>query len=240
VAMHRGRSDEALAMIRQLQQDVPGSPVGFLMEGDFQQQQKKPALAAAAYDKAFAITKSSAVLLRSAQSLRMAGKEDEARQRVAQYAKSHPEDLQVTMFMAEAHLAAKEYKPAAALLEDIIKRAPNNGPALNNLAWAYQQLKDPRALATAEQAVKVAGDNPSVMDTLGWMLVEQGNTQRGLALLQKAAAAAPALPEVRYHLAVALHKSGDKTGARKELESLLAQNKPFAQQEEARSLLKTL
>jgi putative PEP-CTERM system TPR-repeat lipoprotein len=240
VAMRRGRTDEALAMIRQLQQDVPGSPVGFLMEGDLQQQQKKPALAAAAYDKAFAITKSGAVLLRSAQALRQAGKEDEARQRVAQYAKAHPEDLQVTMFMAEAHLAAKEYKPAAALLEEIIKRAPNNGPALNNLAWAYQQLKDPRALATAEQALKVAGDNPSVMDTLGWMLVEQGNTQRGLALLQKAAAGAPALPEVRYHLAVALNKSGDKTGARKELESLLAQNKPFAQQEEARSLLKTL
>ena len=240
VAMRRGRTDEALAMIRQLQQDVPGSPVGFLMEGDLQQAQKKPALAAAAYDKAFAITKSGAVLLRSAQALRQAGKEDEARQRVAQYAKAHPEDLQVAMFLAEGHLAAKEYKPAAALLEDIVKRTPNNGPALNNLAWAYQQLKDPRALATAEQALKVAGDNPSVMDTLGWMLVEQGNTQRGLALLQKAAAGAPALPEVRYHLAVALNKSGDKTGARKELESLLAQNKPFAQQEEARSLLKAL
>ena len=239
-AVRRGRTDEALAMIRQLQQDVPGSPVGFLMEGDFQQAQKKPALAAAAYDKAFAITKSGAVLLRTAQALRQAGKEAEARQRVLQYAKAHPEDLAVAMYLAESHLAAKEYKPAAALLEDIVKRAPENGVALNNLAYAYQQTKDPRALATAEQAFKVAGDNASVMDTLGWMLVEQGNTQRGLQLLQKAAAGAPALPEVRYHLAVALNKSGDKAGARKELESLLAQNKPFAQQEEARSLLKTL
>jgi Flp pilus assembly protein TadD len=78
------------------------------------------------------------------------------------------------------------------------------------------------------------------MDTLGWMLVEQGDTKRGLPLLQKAAAGAPALPEIRYHLAVGLSKSGDKAGARKELETLLAQNKPFAQLEEARSLLKTL
>jgi len=240
VAMRRGRNDEALAMIRQLQQDIPGSPVGFLMEGDLHQSQKKPALAAAAYDKAFAITKSGAVLLRTAQALRQSGKEAEARQRVLQYAKAHPEDLGVAMYVAESHLAAKEYKPAAVLLEDIVKRAPNNGAALNNLAYAYQQTKDPRALATAEQAFKVAGDNASVMDTLGWMLVEQGNTQRGLPLLQKAAAGAPTLPEVRYHLAVALNKSGDKAGARKELESLLAQNQPFAQQEEARSLLKTL
>lgn len=240
LAMRRGRTDEALEMIRQLQQDVPGSPVGFLMEGDLQQSQKKPALAVAAYDKAFAITKSGAVLLRSAQAMRQAGKEAEARQRVLQYAKAHPEDMAVAMYLAESHLAAKEYKPAAALLENIVKRVPDNGAALNNLAYAYQQTKDPRALATAEQAFKVAGDNASVMDTLGWMLVEQGNTQRGLPLLQKAAAGAPTLPEVRYHLAVALNKSGDKAGARKELESLLAQNQPFAQQEEARSLLKTL
>ncbi|KQQ87060.1 XrtA/PEP-CTERM system TPR-repeat protein PrsT [Massilia sp. Leaf139] len=240
LAMRRGRHDEALALTRQMQQDVPGSPIGFLLEGDLQQTLKKPALAAAAYDKAFAITKSGAVLLRTAQALRQAGKEAEANARVAQWAKAHPEDMQVAMYMAESHLAAKQYKPAAALLEGIVKRMPNNGAALNNLAWAYQQQNDPRALATAEQAFKVAGTNPAVMDTLGWMLVEQGNTQRGLELLQKAAATPAATPEIRYHLAVALHKSGNKTGARKELETLVAQNQPFAQLEEARSLLKTL
>ena len=240
VATRRGRHDEALALTRQLQQDVPGSPVGFLLEGDLQLAQKNPALAMAAYDKAFAITKSGAVLLRSAQVQRQMGKAAEANARVAQWAKAHPEDLSVAMYMAESHLAAKEYKSASAILEDIVKRAPGNGAALNNLAWAYQQQKDPRALATAEEAFKVAGSNPAVMDTLGWMLVEQGNTQRGLPLLQKAAAAPASTPEMRYHLAVALHKSGDKTAARKELETLLAQNKPFDQLEEARSLLKTL
>jgi Flp pilus assembly protein TadD len=86
----------------------------------------------------------------------------------------------------------------------------------------------------------VAGDNPGVMDTLGWMLVEQGNTTRALPLLQKASGMAPNSPEIRYHLAVGLHKSGDKQGARKELNQLLAQNKQFAQIEEARALLKTL
>ena len=240
VAMRRGRHDEALAMTRQLQQDAPGSPVGFLLEGDLQQALKKPALAVAAYDKAFAITKSSAVLLRSAQVLKGMGKESEASARVAQWAKAHPDDMQVAMYTAETHLAEKQYKPAAATLENIVKRHPDHGAALNNLAWAYQQLKDPRALPTAEQAFKVAGTNAAVMDTLGWMLVEQGNTQRGLPLLQKAAATPAATPEIRYHLALALHKSGDKAGARKELETLLAQNKPFAQSEDARSLLKTL
>jgi Flp pilus assembly protein TadD len=144
------------------------------------------------------------------------------------------------MYIAETHLANKQYKPAIALLESIVKQNPANPSALNNLAWAYQQEKDPRALATAEQALKSAADSPAVMDTLGWVLVEQGNTARGVPLLQQAVAKAPESAEFRYHLAVGLNKAGDKTGARKELDTLLAKNKSFAQVEEARALLKLL
>jgi len=108
------------------------------------------------------------------------------------------------------------------------------------LAYAYQQVKDPRALPTAEQAYKLADNNPGVIDTLGWLLVEQGDTGRGLPLLQKASSLAPKSSEVRYHLAVGLSKSGDKAGARKELDKLLSEDKTFAQADEARALLKAL
>jgi Flp pilus assembly protein TadD len=144
------------------------------------------------------------------------------------------------MYVAENSLAAKDYKAAIPRLEDIVKRTPNNAAALNNLAYAYQQVKDPRALATAEQAYKLADKNPGVMDTLGWLLVEQGNTSRGVPLLQKASTLVPKSSEVRYHLAVGLSKSGDKAGARKELDKLLADDKTFAQADEARALLKAL
>lgn len=240
LAMRRGRHDEALALARQMQAQEPKSPVGFLLEADLHQAQKKPELALAAYDKAQAVAKSGVILIRSAELMKTMGKAKEAQARVAAFARANPNDATVQMYLAESYLAARDFKPAAAVLEDLVKRNPNNGAALNNLAWAYGQQKDPRALATAEQAYKVAADNPAVMDTLGWMLVEQGNTARGLPLLQKAASSAPGAPEIRYHLAVGLHKAGDKNGARKELETLLAQNRPFAQLEEARSLLKTL
>jgi len=240
LAMRRGRQDEALAMARDLQQQNPKSPVGFLLEGDLQQTLKKPDLAVAAYDKAQAITKSGAIMMRTAETLRKAGKAKEAQARITAWAKQNPNDAGVQMYLAESYMAEKQFKPAIAILEGLVKRDANNGPALNNLAWAYQQEKDPRALATAEQAYKVASTNAAVMDTLGWMLVEQGNVERGLPLLQKAVAGAPAAPELRYHLAVGLHKSGDKKGARKELETLLAQNRPFPQLEDARALLKTL
>ena len=108
--------------------------------------------------------------------------------------------------------------------------------ALNNLAWTYQQLKDPRALATAERAMKLAPESPAVLDTLGWILVEQGNAARALPLLQQATSRAPSAGEIRYHLALALWKAGDKAKAKAELEKSLA-GPAFAASDEARALL---
>jgi len=240
LAMRSGRPDEALSMARQIQKLNEKSPVGYATEADILLAQNKAAQALPLYDKAFAIAKSPQILLRTLQAMEQAGKGKEAQARAAQWMKEHPDDQLVGMYVAEASLGRKEYKPAIAILESVIKKNPNNAAALNNLAWAYQQEKDPRALTTAEQAFKLAGNNPGVMDTLGWMLVEQGNTARGVPLLQKASGLAPNAGEIGYHLAVALAKSGDKQGARKQLDQLLASGKPFAQADDARALLKTL
>jgi putative PEP-CTERM system TPR-repeat lipoprotein len=240
LAMRGGRPDDALAVARQMQKMNEKSPVGYATEGDILLAQNKAAQAVPAYDKAFALAQSPQVLVRSLQAMNLAGKGKEAQARADQWIKAHPDDPLVGMYVAETHLARKDYKAASGILEDILKKNPNNAAALNNLAWAYQQDKDPRALATAEQAFKLASNNAGVMDTLGWMLVEQGNTARGLPLLQKASGLAPNATEIRYHLAVGLHKSGDKQGARKELDKLLALGKPFPQADDARALLKTL
>ena len=240
MAMRNGRPDEALGIARQMQKINDKSPVGYATEGDILLAQNKAAQAVAAYDKALALGKSAQLLVRSMQALNMAGKGKEAEARGNQWLKDHPNDAMVTMFVAETNLSRKDYPTAIRMLESVVKQSPNNAAALNNLAYAYQQVKDPRALPTAEQAFKLASTNAGVMDTLGWMLVEQGNTSRGLPLLQKASSLAPNATEIRYHLAVGLHKSGDKQGARKELDTLLALNKPFPQAEDARALLKTL
>ena len=120
------------------------------------------------------------------------------------------------------------------------EKQPDNVVVLNNLAWAYHQVKDPRALETAERAYKLKPDSASLSDTLGWILVEQGNTRRGLELLQKAVKAAPKVPEIRYHLAQAWLKAGDKSKARSELEALLSTDAKFPQRAEAEKLLDQL
>ncbi|TFW30700.1 XrtA/PEP-CTERM system TPR-repeat protein PrsT [Massilia horti] len=241
LALSQGKPDEAIAAARQLQQAKGQSGVaGYVLEGDAQLLLKRPALAVAAYQKAYANAKSAQLLLKLAEALKQAGKASDAQPLLAQWQKEHPEDVVVALYAAESQLANKQFKTAIAMLEDVVKRAPNHAGALNNLAWAYQQEKDPRALGVAEQAYKAGGEIPQIMDTLAWVLIEKGDTNRALPLLQKAVTLAPESHDIRYHLAYGLSKSGDKAGARKELDKLLSQNKRFAQEEEARSLLKTL
>ena len=77
------------------------------------------------------------------------------------------------------------------------------------------------------------------MDTLGGILVQQGNAARGLGLLEKAHAASKDNPEVKFHYASALAKTGNKAKA-KLLLAELVKGKPFPQQDEAKRLLATL
>jgi predicted Zn-dependent protease len=122
----------------------------------------------------------------------------------------------------------------------VLKTDSKNIVALKDLAWLYQQEKDPRALTTAEQAYQLQPDNAHVLDTLGWILVEHGKTTDGLELLRKAAEKSPAATGIRYRWAATLAKSGDSARARRELADLLAKNKTFPERQEVQALLKQL
>jgi Flp pilus assembly protein TadD len=78
------------------------------------------------------------------------------------------------------------------------------------------------------------------MDTLGWILVQQKQTARGIPLLQQALNKSPDAAEIQYHLAAAYAQSGDVVRARSELERLLANGLAFPQEAEASALLKQL
>lgn len=234
----RGNQEQALSIARQIQKHDRKSPVGYELEGNLLMQH--PEQAARAYEQALAITPSGPLLVKWHVALSQAGKRKQGDARLAGWLKEHPNDAAPRLYQAGLYLADKQNRAAIEQYQIVLKQAPNYIPALNNLAWLYQQEKDGRALEYAEKANQLAPDSPATQDTLGWILVEQGsNVARGVALLQKASGIAPEDAEIRYHLAQALLKSGDKSRARKELEQLLA-GKSFAKTDEARELLKKL
>jgi Flp pilus assembly protein TadD len=94
-----------------------------------------------------------------------------------------------------------------------------------------------KAVAVAPPAAPVTG---LIKDTLGWVLLEQGDVQAALPHLEAASAAMPGNPEIQYHVAVALQRSGRASDARAVLEKLLSSNVSFASKAEAEKLLNEL
>lgn len=238
MAMRKGRPEEALALARDMQKLDARNAAGYVMEGELQTALKKPALAQEAFEKALSISKSPQLMVKVAEAMKQAGKDPELR--LNTWEKEHPGDAFVSSYRADQLLSKKQYKPAIERFEALQRATPNNVGVLNNLALAYQQLDDPRALSTAQKALAVAPENPAVIDTMGWILLQRGDAARALPLLQKAVAMAPASAELRYHLAAALNKTGDKKKAREELDKVLSGNNTFPQIEDAKALQKLL
>ena len=234
------RYAEALKLAQQVQVRYPKAPDGFILEGDVFMAQKQFAPAIKAYEVAFSNGKSATLAIKLHQAIMLAGNTKEADARLLQWLKQNPADNGVRLYLAENFMKTKQYPPAIEQYELLLKQVPNNILALNNLSWLYQQTKDPRGVNIAEQALKLAPEDPAVIDTLGWILVEQGNTKRGLELLQKASSRQPDSPDIRYHLAVGLFKSGDKARARQELQRILDSGVAFADEKQAQALLKQL
>lgn len=144
------------------------------------------------------------------QQLQTALKDKNADQPLLDWLKSNPGDQRARMALANYYNDLANWPKAVAEYEKLVDSFPNDPAALNNLAWGYYNVKDKRALATAEKAYKLANAAPPVADTYGWILVEQGDLQRGLPVLQKAAEAQTEYAEIQTHYGVALGRAGQK------------------------------
>lgn len=233
-------NDLALMTAEKMQRNHPDSSAGYQLAGDVLMADRKPAQAIAAYERAFAITANNELTIKIANAMTVAGKPDDAGRRVGQWMQAHPDDLRVQLYQGEMLLSQKKFKPAASHFEGIVKQHPRNVAALNNLSMAYLFAQDPRAAAVAEQAVGVAGERADVLDTFGWVLVEQGNVARGLPVLLRASKLAPGASDIRYHVAMGLVKAGDKPAARKELQMIVKNDEQFSQIDDVRGMLRQL
>jgi putative PEP-CTERM system TPR-repeat lipoprotein len=151
-----------------------------------------------------------------------------------------PDATAVRVALAGRLVELKRNDEAIAAYEAVLKAEPDNLTAGNNLAWLYQMKKDSRALPLAEALHRRAPRDANVSDTLGWILLQNGEGGRALALLEGVAATPAAPLDARYHLALALKSQGRLDDARRTLEALLGEGKPFDSMAESKALMKEL
>jgi len=114
---------------------------------------------------------------------------------------------------------------------------PDNVVALNNLAWLYGLENTPRALVLAEKAYTLQPESPSIIDTYGWILLKNNKTSEAHTMLKQAAEMLPDVPEVQYHYAKALFKTGDVAAANRILKPLIESGKAFDGRIDAEKIL---
>jgi putative PEP-CTERM system TPR-repeat lipoprotein len=236
IYMRTHRQPNALLLAYEIQKENPKGPLGYRMEGDALLARKDFLPAAAAFQKAAMLEPSGALFIRIHQAQRGApgGKASDAALR--NWLERHPDDVEVRLYLADAMSDAGEYRDAVDQYFEVLKRAPKSDQAQNNLAWALHSIGDDRALQYARKAVELSPKNAATVDTLGWILVNQGKPLEGIPVLLNAVALEAENPEIRFHLAQALLKVGDTARARSELRTLLATGKPFPQRDEAKAL----
>ncbi len=212
---------QALAVAQEIQKQRPKEGIGFLIEGDIFASTSDWPRAIAAYRNGLQRAPNSTDLaVRLHAVLYASGNAGEAERYAAKWIKENPKDKVFRLRVADEVLKRKNFVGAYQNYVALYQMDPTDVLVLNNLAWTAAQIKDPKAIEYAETAYRLAPNEASVMDTLGTLLIDKGDTARGIDLLQKASALSPNSPILRLSLAKGLIKANQKEAAKKELDAL--------------------
>lgn len=143
------------------------------------------------------------------------GRGGDAVQLLTETLKTNPSSADLLYGRALIYSRLNNETAAEADLRAILAATPNHPATLN--ALGYGMSKDPKRLEEAqgyvEQALKFAPDDPAILDSLGWIYLQQGKTAPAIKLLKQAYDRLPD-PEIGSHLGEALWAKGNKAEAK--------------------------
>ena len=226
-------------LVSEIARRRPDDPSIDLLLGQLYEGNKRFERAAAAYQAGLATRPSSELVLGLARSQAKGPQPATALVTLANWLEKEPEDRTARFLYANLLTESKQYNEATRELERLLVNDAKNPVLLNNLAWVYFQAGDGRASSKAEEAYALAPNSPAIAGTLGWVLVEKGELRRGTELLRKAAEGSPN-PSARYHLAVALSRSGQHDEALRVLTALIGSGEQFDDLPAAQALIAKL
>jgi putative PEP-CTERM system TPR-repeat lipoprotein len=231
--------EPALTEAAKLASNPDHLPEAQALPGDLYLAAHQPAKAAVAFGKAYEVSPSPALLGSLVAALNASGQKAEAEAKLRSAIAVHPKSPLLDDMLAQEEIANGKLDDAKTQLQAALAVDPNDGGALNNLAWIDQKQGSPDAEKLAAHAYFVA-PLPQMADTLGWILYHQSNNKQALVLLRQAHQGMPGDPSVAYHYAAALAKDGQNTKATSILKPLVVMPDQFADKDAAKILLARL
>jgi tetratricopeptide (TPR) repeat protein len=172
---------------------------------------------------------------------------------IATYQKARdidPQNPRIALELASLCEAAGRNDEAMEHYETVLRLDQEQPAAKNNLAWLLSNTESPtpadldRALQLAQDAKNALPNDPSVADTLGWIMYKKGIPSAAIALFREAIdgypEGHPLRGTVRFHLASAYDKNGERDRAIVELKRALDEVSAFKEREQAEKMLKDL
>jgi tetratricopeptide (TPR) repeat protein len=124
-----------------------------------------------------------------------------------------PKDGRLRALLAELYETAGRYDEALAVHRELVRRAPGNAVARNNLAYLLALCARPaEALEEVDPAVAAVGPVADFLDTRGMAYLKGGKATLAVQDFEAAVAQVPA-PVSYYHLALARRAAGDRPAA---------------------------
>ena len=240
VDLRKNEVAKAEKRARDIVAKYPRQSLGYSLLGDVARSRGQTAAAIDNYRRAHQAEPSTTTVLRLFGALSSQDGGKPATQLAEQWIKAHPQDVVVRKALGDSYVRAGNFALARTSYEELAKLAPEDAGVLNDLANVLLRLKDPAAVKTAELALAKAPGSGIVIDTLGWILFQNGQPDRALQFLRDARLREPGNPEIRFHLATVLAKAGRKNEAKEELEWALKNNARFESAAVAQKLLLSL
>jgi putative PEP-CTERM system TPR-repeat lipoprotein len=236
----QGRTDEALALLRERQKKYPQEAYALIGEADIEAGRQHFDVAIAALRKAVQLRDPGDAAQHLFSVLLAAKKRDEALAFETQWLASHPQDAAFPAATADLMLVRGELDGALTRYEALLKRSPDAVKVINNVAWLRSKAGKPGARALAEHGLQLKADDAELRDTYATVLANEKDFAKAVSVQRQLISEQPNQPVYRLNLAQILIQSGDKPAAKSELESLARLGDKFPRQKQVEALLKTL
>lgn len=237
--INRSGYEKAKKIVAHLKKIYPEESVAWVIEGDLRVKQGDYSKSINSYKGALKRNSNNKVLFKLVKSYEETNDIQSAEKALKKWLGENENDAAAHMVIGQLYQKMEDDERSMRHYEKSVRLVPNNLVSLNNLSYVYVRNGDARAIELAKKAYELAPNNPSIIDTYGWALVNLGDKNLGARLLKEASIKAPHLLEIKYHLAYGYHVLGDNQAAKRELNRLL-ENNEFESRSDAEALLSKL